>query len=310
MINFRYHIVSLMAVFLALSVGIAVGVTLGSSVDQGLTDAAVQDRKQVQDLRVELDRRQVLDEYRDAYATRAGAILTEAVLADERVALVVMPDAPNAVVDTLAAAITQSGGTLTRTVTINTSAFDPSKAADHQAAIDDKFGQDLGFIASMSRATKLGLAVGRSLLSKTTAERDTLASDITTSLTDARMVSVNDDSTAQAQLVIVVTAEAIEPRPAPEQVAAHVETDIALSTFAAGVVVAGPNSDNIDGTDVLQVRINAVSANLLSTVDVADLSSGVTTVILAGKEQLLGRQGRHYGALTRADAPAPELPVR
>src|ERR687897_627257 len=35
MINFRYHIVSLMAVFLALSVGIAVGVSLGPSVDQG-----------------------------------------------------------------------------------------------------------------------------------------------------------------------------------------------------------------------------------------------------------------------------------
>ena len=38
--------------------------------------------------------------------------------------------------------------------------------------------------------------------------------------------------------------------------------------------------------------------------DVADLTSGVTTVILAGKEQLLGRQG-HYGALSKADAPVP-----
>ena len=48
----------------------------------------------------------------------------------------------------------------------------------------------------------------------------------------------------------------------------------------------------------------------LSTVDVADLSSGVTTVVLAGKERLLGRPSQHYGALTRADAPLPELPVR
>jgi hypothetical protein len=48
----------------------------------------------------------------------------------------------------------------------------------------------------------------------------------------------------------------------------------------------------------------------LSTVDVADLSSGVTTVVLAGKERLLGRPSAHYGALTRADAPLPELPVR
>ena len=36
----------------------------------------------------------------------------------------------------------------------------------------------------------------------------------------------------------------------------------------------------------------------------------MTTVVLAGKEQLLGRAGRHYGALAEADAPLPELPVR
>ena len=47
-----------------------------------------------------------------------------------------------------------------------------------------------------------------------------------------------------------------------------------------------------------------------AAVDVADLSSGVTTVVLAGKERLLGRPSQHYGALTRADAPLPELPVR
>ena len=48
MINFRYHIVSLMAVFIALSVGIAVGVSLSPSVDQGIIAQAAQDRKQVQ----------------------------------------------------------------------------------------------------------------------------------------------------------------------------------------------------------------------------------------------------------------------
>ena len=62
LINFRYHIVSLMAVFIALSVGIAVGVSLSPSVDQGLLQQAAQDRKQVTDLRAELDRRKALDE--------------------------------------------------------------------------------------------------------------------------------------------------------------------------------------------------------------------------------------------------------
>src|SRR5918998_980559 len=116
-------------------------------------------------------------------------------------------------------------------------------------------------------------------------------------------------SAAQAQLVIVVSAEASDPPLTSAMLDAHVEFDLALKT-RAGVVVAGPNSAQIEGTDVLAVRTDPQGNNLLSTVDVADLRSGVITVVLAGQEQLLGREGRHYGALARADAPLPTLPIR
>src|SRR6476469_5460666 len=99
MINFRYHIVSLMAVFLALSVGIVIGVTLRPSVDTGLTQQAEQDRKTVQDLRAESDRRNAVEEYSDAYAARVNPMITAGLLSGEHVALIVMPDAPSAVVD-------------------------------------------------------------------------------------------------------------------------------------------------------------------------------------------------------------------
>ena len=36
----------------------------------------------------------------------------------------------------------------------------------------------------------------------------------------------------------------------------------------------------------------------------------ITTSVLAGREQLNGSAGRHYGALAKADAPLPDLPVR
>ena len=88
MINFRYHIVSLMAVFIALSVGIAVGVSLSPSVDQGIIAQAAQDRKQVTDLRTELDRRNALDEYREAYDLQVGKVVAENVLSGIRVAIV------------------------------------------------------------------------------------------------------------------------------------------------------------------------------------------------------------------------------
>ena len=308
MINFRYHIVSLMAVFLALSVGIVLGVTLRGPVDEGLVQQAATDRKQVTDLRAELDRRDALDEYREAWAVRGGKELTQAMLADRSVAIVAMPDAPTAVVNNLATAVTDAGGVLTHTIKINADVFDPSKAAAVTKALGRYDGQ-LEVTETTSNGTRFGLALGRAAFGKQALERDGLAAGLTESLTGAGLISLDGRSTGQAELALVVTAEATQPQALPEQLIDHVQMDVALKRHALGVVVAGPNSENIQGTDVLSARTDSAAVDLISTVDVADLASGVTSTIMAGKEQLLGRQG-HYGGLTRADAPLPQLPVR
>jgi hypothetical protein len=307
-INFRYHIVSLMAVFLALSVGIVLGVTLRGPVDEGLVQQAAQDRKQVTDLRTELDRRSSLEDYRDAYALRAGKQLTQGMLANTTVAIIVMPDAPAAVVSALTTAVSAAGGVLTHTLKISQDVFDPTKAAALTKAIEP-FSAAFQPTGTMSTATRFGLVVGRASFGKQISERDTVAADITKALTSAGLVSVQGKATQQAELAIVVTAQATDPRATPDLLNAHIQMDIALKQRALGVVVAGPNSDDIDGTDVLTARTDADAVDLLSTVDVADLPSGVTTTVMAGKEQALGGQG-HYGALTKADAPLPQLPVR
>jgi Copper transport outer membrane protein, MctB len=308
LINFRYHIVSLTAVFIALSVGIAVGVSLSPSVDQGLLQQAAQDRKQVTDLRAELDRRKALDDYRNAYDEQVGAAVAAGVLNGQRVAMVAMPDAPTDVLRTISNAVVGAGGTVVRDVKVNAEAFDPARAEDVSGALSTYFGP-LGLNETMSASTRLGVALGRSIGSKDAEDRDALAIAVGESLEKRGLVTISKDAAAQAQLIIVVTARASEPPPSPEELTAHVQFDVGL-TIRAGVVLAGPNSDGIEGTDVLAARSDPTAADSLSTVDVADLSSGVTTVVLAGKERLLGRPSQHYGALAKADAPLPELPVR
>ncbi len=308
MINFRYHIVSLMAVFLALSVGIVIGVTLRPSVGSGLTQQAEQDRKTVQELRAEIDRRNALDKYREDYAARVDPTITDGLLSGDQVAVIVMPDAPSTVVDSITKAVPVAGGEVTRTVRVDAKAFGETASDTIDEALAD-YGQVLDAPGETSAATRLGSAVGRAVLAKNAAAEDTVAKEITRSLTGAGLVAVEGKSTEQAQLAIVITAAAPTTTSGTADVAAHVQFDVALKTAAAGVVVAGPNSTEIHGPDVLAIRTDASSVDLLSTVDVADLTSGVTTVQLAGKEQLLGRQG-HYGALTGADAPMPALPVR
>jgi Copper transport outer membrane protein, MctB len=308
LINFRYHIVSLMAVFIALSVGIAVGVSLSPSVDQGLLQQAAQDRKQVTDLRAELDRRKALDNYRNAYDEQVGAAVTAGVLNGQRIAMVAMPDAPASVVRSISDAVVVAGGTVVRDVKVNAEAFDSAKAEDVTDALGDYFGP-LGLNDTMSAATRLGVAVGRSIGSKDVEDRDALAIAVGESLERRGLVTISKESAAQAQLIIVVAAPASDPPFTSEELTAHVQFDVGLTT-RAGVVLAGPNSEEIEGTDVLAARSDPTAVDSLSTVDVADLSSGVTTVILAGKERLLGRPSQHYGALAKADAPLPELPVR
>jgi Copper transport outer membrane protein, MctB len=308
LINFRYHIVSLMAVFIALSVGIAVGVSLSPSVDQGLLQQAAQDRKQVTDLRAELDRRKALDNYRNAYDEQVGQIVTAGVLNGQRIAMVAMPEAPTSVVRDISNAVIGAGGTVVRDVKVAPEAFDAANAEDVTDALGNYFGP-LGLNDTMSPATRLGVAVGRSIGSKEMEDRDALAIAVGQSLEKRGLVTISKESAAQAQLIVVVTAAASEPRPTPEELTAHVQFQVGLTTRAS-VVLAGPNSEDIEGTDVLAARSDPTAVDSLSSVDVADLSSGVTTVVLAGKERLLGRPAQHYGALAKADAPLPELPVR
>jgi hypothetical protein len=308
MINFRYHIVSLMAVFMALAVGIAAGVSLGPSVDQGLQQQAAQDRKTVNELRAEVDRRNALDEYREAYEQRVGDVIIEGALTGVRVALVIMPDAPSSVVQAVGVAIATAGGTVVREAEVRPDSFDPAKTGAVDKALQPWSGS-LGLNDTMSSSTKVGTALARSIASGQVEDRDQLALDVADALDSGGLVSINRGSTAQAQLLIVVTAEAPTQPPTTDQPTAHLQFDVALTDRAA-VVLAGPNSREIEGTDVLAVRSDASASNVLSTVDVADLSSGVATTVLAGKELLLNRKGRHYGALARADAPLPNLPVR
>lgn len=308
MINFRYHIVSLMAVFLALAVGIAAGVSLSPSVSEELNAQADQDRKTVIELRSQLDQANALDKYRDAYASRVGAQVSLGALDGVGVAVVAMPGAPGGVVSDIGKAVTDSGGTVVRTVKIDENVFDATKAEAVDAAVEP-YRVQLGLADSMTAATRFGRALGWSIAAKAPQERDEPAVAVGDALQKAGLATISSDSTRRAELVIVVTAPAANPQLSPALLQAHVQTDVALFVHSGGVVVAGPDSEGIEGTEVLAVRSDSEAAGKLSTVDVADLPSGVTTTVLAGQQQLAGKSG-HYGALTKADAPLPTLPIR
>jgi hypothetical protein len=169
----------------------------------------------------------------------------------------------------------------------------------------------VGLTDAMSPATKIGWCLSRAIANRNANPRDGYAKTVGRTLASANLVDVREDVEDTAQLVVVVTAPTTTQPPAAEVTAAHVQLDVGIrdqggSTDHVPLVVAGPNSDGLDGTDVGAVRTSSPASGELSTVDVADLPSGVVTTVLAGKEQLLGQQG-HYGALARADDALPAV---
>lgn len=305
MINFRYHIVSLMSVFIALAVGIVLGVTLVSGgADKVLSSQAEQDRKQVQVYRDQLYQQQALTNYRDRWAEQLRKTLTTNMLNNDNVALIAMPGAPSSTVDDLRTAVEDAGGVVSSTTTVSANVFDATKNTSTLAAID-QFRSEFDPQAGVS--AKVGTLLGKALLAPDDSSTDAQARRIRSALTGANLVQISSSQPSQATLAIIVTAEATEPAPALTALVQHVSFDLAVKPAGRGLVLAGPNSSGVDGTDVAQARQS--SSDKVSTVDVADLPSGVITVVMAGREQLFGGQG-HYGAASSSQAPAPQLPIR
>jgi hypothetical protein len=306
LINFRYHIVSLMAIFLALAVGITLGVTLVSDeANKGLAAQAEQDREQVQLYRQQLEQQRALNNYRDSYEQLLGGAVTAGMLSGVSVAVIAMPDAPRATVREIEQSIGESGGTLTSRAEVGADVFDPTQADAVRDAIDEFSNQ---YDSEATLSTQVGTVLARSLLSAQGGMVDPLGLDIGDAL-GQRLVRIDRQSDQAAELAVIVSAPAADPPLVAEELGQHVEFALALYQRSGALVLAGPNSAGIDGTDVATARSDPAGREQLSTVDVADLPSGISTVVMAGREQLNGGQG-HYGYANSSDAPAPELPIR
>ncbi|WP_029089825.1 copper transporter [Brevibacterium album] len=129
MIDFRYHLVSLISVFLALAVGIVLGAgplqePIGTSL-QGQVDALRTDRD---NLRAELDHARNDAAQLSAFIDASAGELTEDALSGTSVALVRLAGADAPAGDAVAESIGTAGGTVASDVALSDTAFDAGDA--------------------------------------------------------------------------------------------------------------------------------------------------------------------------------------
>lgn len=310
MIDFRYHVVSIVAVFLALALGLFIGATSLRDTVRGditnRTDSLFKAngalRSQNGDLKSQLANAQSTDNALLPYAVQGR-------LAGESVVVISAPGIDSDIRNNLLKALSLAGATVAGDVRLQDHLLDPQQdqflgSLADQVAVP---GRPLPSTSGGARALALLADVlvtnpRRHPVSRAAATR------VLSAFSAGSLLSTSGDVTQPGSVAVLIAPAAppaaTSPSPTPQ-------TSSLLATFArdldadsAGVVVAGPQASDQQGGLVDQIRNDKTLRSLVSTVDDADIPSGIIATVLALGEQSGGQAGS-YGIGPGHDAPVP-----
>src|SRR4051794_7290644 len=335
MIDFRYHLVSLISVFIALAVGIVLGAgPLNEPIARGLSQGVQQLRQDLDARNDQLKTAQAGITNRDTFLTQIQPGLVADQLGGRSVVLVALPGFDADTVKPLTTALTQAGATVTGRVDVQNAWVDPSDAAARDKAVRSLAAGAGALVgattppASGSSPSPSG-STGRSaqtvaaqLLARAlvtnelsaSQKTDTTAQTLLDGLARAGLIDVSGAAPTRATQAIVLTpgvAEAVQgaaPSPTPSSAAdpnqAWLTLARALDTGSTGSAVVGPASSATAGGLVAALRGDKQLTGLVSSVDTGGPPMGDITSVFALREQQLGKSGQ-YGFGEGATAPLP-----
>jgi hypothetical protein len=263
-ISYRHHIVSLVAVFLALAAGVALG---GGPLSELARDPATTSEGAASQ-RQETQR---VASFGDDFATAGAATLYGGRLENQSVSILALPGTDGDVVSGLAAQVEQAGGTVAGTYDAQPVLVDAS-----EKSLVDTMGSQLmttlgdgAVSADASTYPRMGQLIGLALAAPDESEKD--ATSVRQSLAGADLLSSPEDA-RRTSLLLVVLGD---------------DTDDAilsgllsgLAEKATGVVVAGDTESGVDG-DLHALRGEPV-ADEVATLDGVDSAVGQVTAVLA-----------------------------
>jgi hypothetical protein len=276
--DFRYHALSLAAVFLALGIGIVLGVTIGDSIvseteqslRSNLRGDVVEARDRAERLEGDLDQR-------NAFIERALPALIEDRLDGERIAILAFGSLPDGVREPVEEAIDAAGGEIDSTSVI--------EIPPDERALGDAVGgrfERLGSDEELLRA--LGERIGRSV-----AVGGRLAQRL-----ERRFDDDFRGDYAGADAIVVYR----NPQEDVPDTAVALEEAIVEGLRSAGVPVVGVERGDTDPSQIPFFEDRDVAS-----VDSVNVAAGRAALVFA----LEGARGS-FGFKGTADAPLPEPP--
>jgi Copper transport outer membrane protein, MctB len=312
-IDFRYHLVSIIAVFLALAVGLALGATALSGPVQHVlrTELSVVSHRNATLIKNNSQLSQQVNADQ-VFAQVASPRLLDGLLSGESAVLIVAPGANSAVTSGVSAALHQAGATVTGQVQLTDQFMDPT-------------GQNEAALTQLAQRLKLTAGVtlpGQAAYPAVAGQQDAalvIAASVLTNglgLTTGNSQAILDGfaqagfinsltAPAPAELAVLVTPSG--PPPASDS-ASEIMAVVAqeLKAAGSGTVMAGDIS-SIGSGSAIDVED---SAGVVSTVDNADTESGQIMVVWALRQALDGMAPGKYGvgpAAAPSPAPTPSV---
>jgi hypothetical protein len=308
-ISWRYHLVSIVAVFLALGLGVLAGTTV---LDQGLVNT-LQDRTQrLQDDLGEL--RATVGDLQDrlgamsAFADQALPHLVESQLSDREIVIVTQDGVEDGSVDQAREALDLAGAVVLTTLSVRPEMA--AETAESRRALAELLGmpestppEDLSATAADLLATRLSLEPdpiaepgSEDLLGVLLSEGFVTAS--TPGLSDATLLDLG----GRDQVVVTVGGGSEEIAPGPSSFLVPLVRSLADS----GVVTAAGESLSVEVSYVERVRDEVdADGTPLVTVDDLDQAVGGAALVLGLQRASLEGIGGHYGVKAGASRLLP-----
>ncbi len=315
MVDFRYHVVSIVAVFLALAVGIVLGTNvLSGDVLASLKAETSQLRKEKQDLRDELtaDKAQV-GNYA-AFAQLAEPTLVAGQLSGQRIVMVLAPGASKDLRDQVAKSLVMAGARVSAQIEIQPAFVDATHVAVLESVIDllgpgalqlppdaDVYQQ-----AAAALAVSLATSPRTSVHPETTDGLSEAAVALLRGLADDGFIKLPEQPTATGTMMVLIGAATPAKASASdaESAAILVELAQAFAATSGAALIAGPTgSDDPDGL-LGALRGDGTAAKVVAGVDNVDVPPGRVAAVLALAGAVRGVVGQ-FGTGTGSSATIP-----
>ncbi|MFG1872229.1 copper transporter [Micromonospora arborensis] len=312
MINFRYHVVSLTAVFLALAIGLVVGTAaLNGPVADSLEGQVTGLRKDNQYWRQQVNNMEKQLGLEEEFAEEMSEVVLPGTLTGRRVLVLTLPNGRDHTEGVLKK-LQQAGATITGRVDLQDKLINPDNNSNLL---------ELAVTAARPTAQTTGLPgnghgveTSSGLLASVLLDRATG----TTPVSDADRRAVlaaynnagylttdNNKVTGSAEAVVVVSGQPYVDKDSEKRDESVVK--IAEQFDRTGsIVVAGNGSAG--GNLVSVVRGDPVLAQTISTVDNANTVQGQLVTSLALVQQLTEKKAGQYGVGDNAASLLPRLP--